>query len=100
MEDHYVQQLFKGVLIRIAGNSQEIRKNTGHPHWRYTIGTSPTQYPLVSWELHGPLMPGNNGQGTNPAAEEDEFLAWIFYYGDVEVDAKGHARITLLPPPH
>lgn len=90
---------YKAVWIRIAGNSKRIRKNLSPPHWRYEIEGISGQHLLLGWTLQGQANPGNNLQGTKPAANGDEFLAWVKYYGNVVIDTKGWAVIYLLPVP-
>lgn len=85
------------VWIRIAGNSQRIKKDLPPPHWRYEIEGEPGQHLLMGWTLMGQLTHENNGQGTKPTASGQDFLAWIRYFGDVTIDDNQRAWISLRP---
>ena len=90
---------YRGVWIRIAGNSKRIKDNTPPPHWRYEIEGQPGQHLLMGWILHGEATDHNNSQDTRPTAKGHEFLAWVRYYGDVVISDDRSAIITLLPVP-
>lgn len=92
-------QQFPGVWIQIAGNSKRIKGCEPPPHWRYRINdTSAEVFLLSSWAAIGEATPENHTQGTNSSAKGEEFIAWVLYFGDVEIDTTGHATIRLKTP--
>ncbi len=89
---------FKRKWIRIAGNSNRIKSATP-PYWRCRIDGEDDTILLTGWTLVGEAAAGNNKQGTKPDAADEEFLAWVSYFGDVSIDENRHATIVLLPAP-
>ncbi|MEX1997488.1 MAG: hypothetical protein WEA04_02310 [Candidatus Andersenbacteria bacterium] len=98
-KDINVTTQFKRVWIRIAGNSNRIKANLPAPHWRYEIEGQSGQHLITGWNLLGEATSDNNTQGVNPTAQGVEFGAWVKYFGDIEIDDKQHATITLRPVP-
>lgn len=90
---------YRGVWIRIAGNSLRIKSKLEPPHWRYEIEGESKQHLLLGWSLRGQATAQNNSQGTKTDAEGNEFLAWVRYFGDVVIDDTDFATITLHNPP-
>lgn len=83
---------YKDVPIFIAGSSERI-KNRFPPHWRFRIGDGDEQL-MEAWTVDGVVTPENHGQGTNPKATRGEFLAWVWYQGDIEFD-EATRRLTI-----
>lgn len=89
---------YHNVWIRVAGIAKRIRKGLKPPHWRFQVVGHNDQYLIMGWTLVGRANPHNNTQGVNPEATGQEFLAWVEYYGDIEINENDHATITLKTP--
>jgi hypothetical protein len=96
--ENYMPIERKNCWFRMAGISKRIKDLYPPPHWRFEVFGEVDQHWINDFRLLGQATDGNNQPGTNPQAKGEELLAWIAYFGNVEVNEKGMAVVTLLTP--
>lgn len=84
----------ENVWIRVAGNAEMIRG--GQPfHWRCFVDKQQPEIPLSGWHIEGHSTQRNMIPGTKPGGDELGLVAWIDFFGHIEIDHDSVARITL-----
>ncbi|MDD9951223.1 MAG: hypothetical protein OXT67_06615 [Zetaproteobacteria bacterium] len=89
----------KNTWILFAGDRKAWQgANKTSYRWRVFVGASEDAIYLKSMSLRGEASEKNNRTGWRKKPNGQGVIAWISYYGDIEIK-NGAATITLKEPP-
>jgi len=95
----YMGKVFTEATVRIAVHKKRLAQGRTRLLWRCHINGGGV-LPLESLCLTGTACPENVGQGVNPNADQgqDEFLGWMWFFGDAVISADHVLSLTVHEP--
>ena len=86
---------FQKKRIRVAAFGDNLKAQKPHG-WRAVIAGHEGVIPLTHVTVVGTITPENQQWKFANKADQYGIIAWVEYFGDIDIDHKDAARITLL----